>query len=387
MFSKRINNLLPSPTLSLDAKVKDLQTKGINIINLCLGEPDFDTPVNIKKSAIKAINENFTHYTLTNGLLDLRQTICRKLLRENEIRYNPQEIIVGTGSKQILYEALQVICDSGDEVIVPLPTWNTYAEQIKLAGAKAVFVTLAAPFKLTAKDIQGKLTKKTKVIILNSPANPTGAVIEKEEMEQIVKLAVEKTIFIISDEIYEKIIYAGRHISPAAFGEKAKKQIITINGVSKAYAMTGWRIGYAAGPKEIIEKMTDLQSQITSNANTIAQQAANTALKENQSAIIKMVNEFSKRRNFVYKKLSAIEQLEIVEPEGTFYFFVSIKKLLKGKYKNSNDWCRALLEKQHVAVVPGEAFFYPGFFRLSFTASLDNLEEATERIKKFIEKT
>ncbi len=385
MLSTRIKRLIPSPTLLLDAKVKELQAKRIKIINLSLGEPDFDTPLSVKKAAIKAINENFTHYTQTNGIPKLRLAIAKKFIQDNGINYAPQNIIVGTGSKQILYEIFQVICNKNDEVIIPLPTWSTYVEQVKLAEAKPVFVKLSPPFKLTAKDIKKRLTNKTKAIVVNNPANPTGAVIDKEEIKKIVKLATEKNILIISDEIYEKINYAKKPLSPASFGEKAKQYTITVNGVSKAYAMTGWRIGYAGGPEEIIAKMTQLQGQITSNANSLAQKAAVAALSGNQLPIETMTEEFLKRRNFVYGQLKNLQQLEVTAPEGAFYFFVSIKKLLGKKYKTSNDWCKALLEKEKVAVVPGEAFLYPGYFRLSFAASLDNLEKALERIKKFIE--
>ena len=376
---------MPSPTLMLDAKVKQMKQKGIDVINLTLGEPDFETPLYIKKGAIKAINDGFTHYTNTAGILELRKAISNKYLKENGVLYNSNEIIVGTGSKQLLYSLFQVILDRGDEVIIPIPTWSTYVEQVKLAQGKPVFITLSLPFKLTLNDLKNKISSKTKAVLINSPSNPTGAVVEKKELKKIAKFAGEKNILIISDEIYEKIIYEKKHISVCSLGKKIKKYSITVNGVSKAYAMTGWRIGFALGPKIIIEKMADLQSQMTSNASSIGQMAAFYALKGDQKETVKMKNEFMKRRNVIYKKLKEIKSLDVIKPEGAFYFFVGIKKLLGKKYKTSSKWCEALLEKEKVAVVPGEAFLYPNYFRLSFAASLDLLEKALERIKIFCE--
>jgi aspartate aminotransferase len=384
MFSQRINDLLPSPTLAFDAKVKDLQAKGIEVINLTLGEPDFDTPNNIRKAGIKAIDRSFTHYTATAGIIELRRAICKKFLKDNNVDYNPQDIIVGNGSKQLLYEIFQAICNKNDEIIIPTPTWSTYVEQIKLAQGKPIFIKLNPPFKLTLKDLQKKVSSKTKAILINSPSNPTGAVIEKEELIKIARFASSKNILIISDEIYEKIIYEKKHFCIASINNKIKDQVVTINGVSKSYAMTGWRLGFAAGPSKIIAKMVDLQSQITSNANSIAQIAALEALNGNQNAVNKMEKEFLKRRNLIYKRLKKIKKLKVINPEGAFYFFVSIEKLLGGKYKTSTDWCNGLLEKEKVAVIPGEAFLYKGYFRLSFTAPINILEKALTGIERFI---
>lgn len=385
MLSERTKKLLPSPTLSFDLKAKELKAKGQDIINLTLGEPDFNTPLHIKKAAIKAINENFTHYTQTAGISELRTAISEKFLKDNAIFYKPSDIIVGTGSKQLLYTLFQVILDKGDEVLVAIPTWTTYVEQIKLAGGKPIFIKLYPPFKLTFNDIKNKISLKTKAIIINSPANPTGAIIETKEMLKIAGFLARKNILIISDEIYEKIVYGKKPVSPASFSKEIWEDTITVNGVSKAYAMTGWRIGFAAGPAKIIEQMINMQGQMTSNTNSIAQKAAVTALNGTDKPIKQMTKEFLRRRNILNKKLKAIKDLEVINPEGAFYFFVSIEKLLGKKYKTSNDWCEALLEKEKVAVVPGEAFLYPGYFRLSFAASLDLLKDAVNKIERFIQ--
>lgn len=351
----------PSPTLALDAKVKEMQKKGINVINLGIGEPDFNTPENIKKAAILAINNNFTHYTATYGIEKLRIAISDKLKKDNQLSYDLSEIVVGVGTKQILFHAFMCLCNKGDEVFVSLPAWSTYIEQIKLAGGKPVF----------------KLSNKTKIILINSPRNPDGAVISEKELISIADLAVKKNIYVISDEIYEKIIYGKKHISIASLNPKIKKQTITINGFSKSYAMTGWRVGYGAGPKEIIEKISALQSQTTSNTCSVSQYAALEALNGSQKSVTKMLEEFAERKNIVVKKLSEIKNFKFTPPQGTFYVFVKINN------KNSARWCGELLEKEKVAVVPGEAFLMPGYFRLSFAASVNNLKEGIARIKNF----
>ncbi|PIS14072.1 aspartate aminotransferase [Candidatus Shapirobacteria bacterium CG09_land_8_20_14_0_10_47_13] len=374
---KRIEKLSPSPTLALDAKVKLLQAKGIKIINLALGEPDFETPLSIKRAAIKAIKDGFTHYTATSGISELKEAICRKLKRENNLDYQTEEIIVSVGSKQALFNAFMALCDKGDEVLVPIPTWSTYVEQIKLAEGKPVLIPLREPFKLTAKDLLKKISPKTRILILNNPANPTGAVIEKSELEEIAKIAVSKNIWIISDEIYEKIIYGIKHFSIASLNGKIKNKTITINGLSKSYAMTGWRVGYAAGPQEIIKAMEALQSQTTSNTSSISQMAAVEALEGSPKDLRLMVKEFQKRRQFICQKLSEIKSLSFTVPEGAFYVFVNIGK------KDSASWCEKLLEKEQVAVVPGEAFLHSGYFRLSFALSLSNLKEGVKRIRSF----
>lgn len=383
MLSKRILNLSPSPTLSLDAKVKQLQADGKKIINLTLGEPDFNTPEYIRIAAKEAIDSGFTHYAPPAGILELRELISKKLEKENGLIYNPQEIIVGVGSKQLLHSVFQVLCEDGDEVIVPTPTWSTYIEQIKLSGATPVLAPLLPPFKLTAKDIEQKITPRTKAIIINNPSNPTGAVVEKTELANIGELAVQKNIFIIADEIYEKIIFEGSHFSVGSFSPVARNQTITINGFSKAYAMTGWRIGYAAGPRDIIYAMVALAGQTTSGTSSISQKAAVAAFG-NDSEIKLMTNEFRRRRAFLFVELSKIDKIQVLKPEGAFYIFPDIRKLFGGKYNSSAEWAIGLLEDVEVAVVPGEAFCAPGFIRISFATSIDNIKEGVRRITDFV---
>lgn len=375
-----------SPTLSLDSEVKRLQAGGVSVVNLGLGEPDFVTPDHIRRAAIAAIKSGFTHYTVTAGIPELRAAICKKLWEENGISYQPSEIVIGVGSKQLLYHAFQILCEEGDEVIVPTPTWSTYVEQIRLSRAAPVLVPLKPPFKLSAKDLIKRITPKTKVIVLNSPSNPTGAAIEREELIDIAKLAVEKGTFVVSDEIYEKIIFGKKHSSIASLGKKIKELTITINGFSKSYAMTGWRIGYAAGTKKIIEAMISLQSQITSSTSSIGQKAALAALNGSQESMELMKLEFGKRRLYLINQLSQIEKFSFVSPDGAFYFFVSIKPLLNKRFRSSQEWCRKLLEEEKVAVIPGEAFMYPGYFRLSFAVPMRSIKEGIKRIKRFIHK-
>lgn len=383
-LAKRIQTLLPSPTIGLDNKAKALKAQGISVVNLSAGEPDFETPEHIKHAAIEALHAGFTKYSSPQGLPELRQAIADKLQRENNTSYDPSQIVIGIGGKQILYTAFQVLCNPGDEVIIPTPIWLTFVEQAKLAGGKPVFVELKPPFKITADAIAKHITKKTKILLLNSPCNPTGAMIDPAELEKIAALVVKHNLWVISDEIYEKLIYTTKHVSIASLNEKIKERTITVNGFAKSYAMTGWRIGYAAGPTEVINKMTTFQVQTISNVPAFIQKAAVTALTEDQSSVGKMHQEFAKRREFLIRSCLEIKGLSFTDPDGAFYFFVSVEKLLGKKYKTATDWCEALLEQEHVAVVPGDGFLYPGYFRLSFAASMEDLKEAVERIKKFI---
>ncbi|NTU73220.1 pyridoxal phosphate-dependent aminotransferase [Candidatus Roizmanbacteria bacterium] len=377
----KLHNLTPSPTLALDAKVKALQSHGQSILNFSLGEPNFSTPTNICEAATRAIYEGLTHYTAVAGLPTLREAIVEKLWRENKVRYSPAEIIVSVGAKMVLYLAFQVLLNPGDEVLVPTPTWSTYIEQIKMAGGIPVFAPLRPPFKLRAVDLQKHITSHTKVILLNSPSNPTGAIIDEEELEKIGELAIKNNLIIISDEIYDKIVYRSMPLSIAALSPEIQSRTIIINGLSKAYAMTGWRVGYAAGPREIIDTMVALQGQTTSNTCSVAQAAAIEALCGTQESIMYMVQEFAERRNYL---LDALKDLTFVPPEGAFYLFVSVEKYLNKKVPSSSQWCEALLEQERVAVVPGEAFLYPGYFRMSFAASMKDLKKGVQHITRFI---
>lgn len=384
MLANRIKQLQPSPTIAMDTKAKQMQADGINVINLTAGEPNFCTPKNICQAGKKAMDAGYTHYLPNAGIEKLRVTIAKKLKQDNNLEYTPNEIVVGVGTKQILYSAFQVLCEVGDEVIVPTPTWSTYIEQIKLAGGKPVIIQLQAPFKLKASDVEKYITKKTKIIVLNSPCNPTGAIIEKDELKKIAQLAVKNQIYIVSDEIYEKIVYQKKNYSIASLLPKAKNYVLTINGFSKAYAMTGWRIGYAAGPKEIIQGMVALATQTTSGTASISQYAALEALNGSQKPMRKMVSEFKKRGDCLYKNLRKIKELKTLKPEGAFYLFPNIEKLLGKKYPTSTAWAEALLEKECVAVVPGEAFCAPGYIRISYATDLKTLTTGIKKIQNFI---
>jgi aspartate aminotransferase len=383
-LSRRVRWLQPSPTLSLDSRIKELQSQGVPVINFTIGEPDFSTPKYIQKAAVEAMESGFTHYTPSSGIPDLRQAIARKLSEENRIKYDPAEIMVAVGTKHVLALALQALCQSGDEVIIPTPTWSTYVEQVKLAGAKPVLIALPPPFVLTAKAVESSLTRRTKVLILNSPCNPTGAMVPEKELRKIAALAREHNIFIISDEIYEKIIYGGQHVSIASFGKDIKDLTLTVNGFSKAYAMTGWRVGYGAGPKPLIAAMSALAGQTTSGTCSISQKAAVAALSGPQNDVKKMAAQFRQRREFLVKELSAVKGITVSPPQGAFYLFVNVQPLLGGKFATSLALTEALLSEAKVAVVPGEAFCAPGYFRLSFAASLPVLKQGAARIKQFI---
>lgn len=385
MFAKRVLHLLPSPTMMLDTRAKALRRQGVSIINLTAGEPDYQTPDVIKQAAIQAIRDDFTYYTAPEGIFALREVIAEKFKKQNGITYEPAQIIVGAGSKQMLYMAFQALCDKGDEVLMATPSWSSFVEQVKLAQGKPVLIKLRPPFKLTAADIEKAITEKTKILLLNSPSNPTGAMIEKSELKKIAKLILKHNLWVITDEVYETITYGQKHTSIASLSKAIKEHTITINGVSKAFAMTGWRLGYAGGPRNIIRAMTIMQSHMTSNANSIAQMAALQSLQSNSDITSPMRKSFNKRRTYLIKEFSEIPEISFLEPEGAFYFFISIKALLGGKYKTATEWCDALLKDEQVAVIPGEAFLYPGYIRISFTAPTATLKEAMSRIKRFIE--
>lgn len=385
MFSKRILKLKSSPILDLNAEVKRLQAVGISVINLTMGEPDFGTPEHIGDAGKCAIQKGHTHYTPAAGILPLREAIAEKLLKDNGISYAPSEISVGVGTKQILYNIFQVLCEKGDEVLIPTPTWATYIEQVKLTDATPKIFPLQTPFKLTAEVLEKHLSPKTKIIILNTPSNPTGAVIEKDELLKIARLAVQRNIFVISDEIYEKILYEGRHTSIASLGADIKKLTFTVNGFSKAYAMTGWRVGYVAGPQSVIDYVNALSGQTTFGTSSISQWAALAATLGSEACVEKMTAEFRKRRDFMFDAFSNMEGISVSKPEGAFYLFPNIKRLLGGKYKTSVEWADALLKKTGVAVIFGEAFLAAGHIRVSYAASMDDLKEAVKRVKTFLE--
>jgi len=393
LTSRRVSQISPSPTLSITARAKKMQAEGINVIGFGAGEPDFDTPVNIKEAAKKAIDRGFTKYTPTAGTKELKDAICAKFKKDNNLEYSPDEIIVSCGAKHSIFNIILTLCDEDDEVILPSPYWVSYPEMIKVAGAKAVMLntTKESNFKITPVQLEKAIGPKTKLLILNSPSNPTGMVYSESELEELSRIITKAGIYCISDEIYEKVIYDPQHVSIASFGEDIKKMTIVVNGVSKAYSMTGWRIGYAAGPKEIIQAMSNLQDHSTSNPTSIAQAASVEALSGSQDDLEKMVREFKKRRDFMVDRVNAITGISTIKPQGAFYCWVDISGILQKsangkKIMNSMDLTDTLLNGAHVAVVPGGVFGDDNYIRLSYATSMENIIEGLNRIERFISK-
>ncbi len=387
MLSLRAKEIKPSPTLAIDSRAKAMKAQGIDVISFGVGEPDFDTPENIKEAAIKAIKDGFTKYTPVGGTDKLKDAIIGKLEKDNGLKYDRAEIIVSCGAKHSLYNTMQALLDPGDEVIIPSPYWVSYPEQAVLAGAKPVFIkTLEADrFLLDPAAFEKGITKKTKALILNSPSNPTGFSYGREALARIAQIAVEKGIYVISDEIYEKLLYDGtEHLSIASIGEEIKKRTVVINGVSKAYSMTGWRIGYAAGPAPLIKAMTSMQSQSTSNPTSISQAASIEALNGPQDSVKVMAAEFDKRRKFIVDGLNAIPGIRCIPPTGAFYAFPNTSALYgrSPEISSSAKLAMYLLEKANVAVVPGDAFGDDDFIRLSYATGIGEIEKGLERIKK-----
>jgi len=394
IFSSKILNISPSATIAVADKANELKSRGINVISFAQGEPNFDTPKNIKDAANQAMKEGFTKYTTVSGINELKRAICAKLKKDNHIEYSPPEIIVSNGAKQALYNAFMTLCDQGDKVLLPTPCYVSFTEQIKLAGATPVFVPTKEEnnFRVTLEDIKNKYNPKIKVFLLNSPNNPSGAMIKKEDLNQIADFLVDKGVWVITDEIYENLIYDGNeHVSIASFNQKIKERTITVNGVSKSYAMTGWRIGYAAGPKDIISAMTKFQGHTTGNVNSIAQKASIEALEGPQGVIKSMRMEYNERRDYMVKELNSIKGISCNNPDGAFYVFPNISKLYGTHFKekminNETDVVNYILDEAHVAVVPGKAFEYPDHVRFTFAISIESIKEGLERIRTAINK-
>lgn len=388
-LSKRVQAIQPSPTLAIDAKAKKLKEQGIDVISFGTGEPDFDTPKNIKDFAIDSINKGFTKYCPVAGTLDLKKAIINKFKTENNLEYTPDEIIVSCGAKHSLYNIFQAVFNEGDEVIIPAPYWVSYPDMAILAGAKPVIIKTEDKnsFKITPDAIARVVTDKTKALILNSPSNPTGGTYSCEELKEIAKVCVEYKLLIISDEIYEKLVYDNfKFCSIAEIYPEAKAQTLVVNGVSKAFAMTGWRIGYTAGPKEIISAMTKIQSQSTSNPTSISLKASTEALNGPKESLEVMRIEFEKRRNYIVERLNKIKGIHCLLPSGAFYAFPNISNLLGKKYNGKlintdMDLADYLLEHAKVAVVPGTAFGAPGYIRFSYATSMKNIQEGLNRIE------
>ena len=391
-LSERALAISPSVTLAIDTQAKKLRAEGLDVIPFGAGEPDFCTPEYINDAGKFAIDAGITRYTAVAGTMDLRMKICDKFFRDNGLEYNPSEIIVSNGAKQVLFTALSAIINPGDEVIMPSPCWLSYPEMVRMAGGVPVMVHghEENDFIVTADMMRPYVTEKTKALILNSPSNPNGCVWSESDLRAIADLAVEKGFYIISDEIYEKLIYDGEtHHSVASFGDAIKAQTIVVNGVSKTYAMTGWRIGYAAGPKSVIKAMTSFQSHASSNANSIAQYAAATALSCGDTYIKSMITEYDVRRRLMHRMLNEIDGLSCRLPKGAFYMMLNLQKVIGRKYKGqvidgSTKFAELLLNEKRVAVVPALAFGDDNFARLSYATSRSNIVEGCKRIAAFI---
>jgi len=389
MLSKRVQSIKPSPTLAIDARAKTMKAEGQDVINFGVGEPDFDTPDNIKEAAIQALRDGFTKYTAAGGIDPLKDAIIDKLKDDNGLLYDRASVCVSCGAKHSLYNIAQALYDDGDEVIIPAPYWVSYPDQVILAGAKPVIVRTYEKdgFMMTPEVFEAAITDRTKALILNSPSNPTGGVYTREALEKIAEIAVRRKVYVVSDEIYEKLIYdGGEHVSIASFSNEIKDLTIVINGLSKSHAMTGWRIGYAAGPVDIIKAATKIQGQSTSNPNSIAQKASIEAMRGPQDFIETMKAEFVKRRDYVVAELNKVDGVSCATPGGAFYAFPNVSGVYKGKVKGSNDLAMYLLDEAKVALVHGEAFGDDDFVRISYATGMDDIKKAVERISSALAK-
>ncbi len=392
IISDSLKKIKPSPTIAVSQKARELKAAGKDVIGLGAGEPDFDTPENIKQAAIKAINEGDTKYTAVDGTPVLKKAIVEKFKKENNLDYTTDQITVGAGGKHVIYNAMMATLNEGDEVIVPAPYWVSYPDIVLLAGGKPIIMECNEKqgFKINPSDLEKFITPKTKWIILNSPSNPTGACYTEKDIREIAKVLEKHShVYILSDDIYEHVTYEGFKFFTIAQIENLKERVLTMNGVSKAYSMTGWRIGYAAGPKEIIKAIAKIQSQSTTNPSSISQAASVEALSGTQDFIKKRADSFQERRDFVVKALNNIDGIECLNPDGAFYVFPSCKELMGKKdtngreIKSDTDFVQSLLENSNIAVVQGSAFGLEGFFRISYATSMENLKKALEKISSF----
>ncbi len=393
-LASRVQQIKPSPTLAISAKAKAMQAAGVDVINFGAGEPDFDTPDNIKAAGIKAIQEGFTRYTAVPGIPELKKAIQAKLSRENGLSYEADEIIVSCGGKHSFYNMAQALLDPGDEIIVPAPYWVSYPPMIQLAGGKAVIIptTEDQGFKVTPEQLRRQITEKTRAVVINSPSNPTGSAYSLAELEALAEVIIEHDILVISDEIYEHIIYDGfaQH-SIAGVNLQMKERTIILNGVSKSYAMTGWRIGFTAAPAPLVAAMTKIQSQSTSNPTSISQKAAIEAYNGPQDFIAMVLPAFDERRRYIVKALNDIQGVSCFTPTGAFYAFPRVKELLSMSFngqpvESSLNLCALLLDEARIAAVPGEAFGAPGYLRLSYATSLENIKNGMERLADFVKR-
>ena len=381
-ISERAAKLTPSLTLSIDAKAKAMKAEGMDVCGFGAGEPDFDTPEHIKAAAIEAINAGFTKYTPSAGIPELRQAISDKLQSENRVTYRANQVVVSNGAKHACYNAILATCQPGDEVVIPAPYWVSYPDMVKLAGAEPVVIPTMErnSWKMKAEDFENAMTPRTKMLILNSPCNPTGSVYTEEEMRAIVEVAAEEDIYILSDEIYEKLTYDGvKHVSVASLSKEAYDLTITVNGFSKSYAMTGWRLGYLAAPEAVAKAVDSIQSHSTSHPASFVQRAGVVALKGDQQPIADMRDEFDMRRNYMFDRISKIPNVSAVKPEGAFYLLVNVSQL----GLTSQNFADRLLSKANVAVVPGAAFGDDRTVRLSYATSIDVIKKGLDRFQDF----
>ena len=392
MLSRKAQSINPSPTLAIDAKAKKMKADGVDVIGFGAGEPDFDTPVHIKDAAILAIQNGFTRYTPVAGVLDLQKAICQKLQNDNNLTYQPGQIVVSNGAKHSLTNVFAALLNPGDEVIIPAPYWVSYSEIVKLNdGVPVIMPTLAENhFKITPLELAGAVTSRTKAILINSPNNPTGQVYTREELQAVADFAVARNLYVISDEIYEKLIYGEyEHVSIASLNEQIKDLTIIVNGVSKSYAMTGWRIGYTASNAKIATIMSSVQSHATSNPNSIAQYATIAALTGSQNCVEEMKVAFSARRDYMVDQIASTPDLSCIEPNGAFYVFMDVSNLFGRKHAgqtidSSDQFAAHLLEEAKVAVVPGTGFGAPNYVRLSYALSMEQIQTGMTRIQSFV---
>ncbi|VYU42475.1 aminotransferase class I/II-fold pyridoxal phosphate-dependent enzyme [Clostridium tertium] len=393
-LSNKAKQINPSITLEITAKAKALKEEGVNVVSFGAGEPDFNTPENIIKAAVRAMNEGKTKYTPASGILDLRRAICKKFKDDNNLDYKPSQIVVSTGAKQSLANAFMAILNDGDEVIIPVPYWVSYPELVKLADGVPVLLNTSEKndYKYSIEELKKVVNSKTKAILINSPNNPTGSIYSEQELLEIANFAKENDLIIISDEIYEKLIYDNeKHISIASLSKDAYERTIVINGLSKSYAMTGWRIGYSACSEEIAKLMGSIQSHVTSNINSISQYAAIEALTGPQESIKAMIVEFEKRRNYMVDRISNVEGLSLIKPKGAFYIMVDVSRFYGKSFngnviKSSLDFSKSILKEENLAVIPGIAFGLDNYIRLSYATSLEIIEDGLNRLESYLKK-
>lgn len=390
-ISKKALSISPSPTLSLDAKFKQMKKQGIPVVGFGAGEPDFETPDNVKAAGIKAIENGVTRYTPASGTIELKEAICAKIKRDTGLDYDISNIVVSNGGKHCLTNIFMAICEPGDEVIIPAPFWVSYPEMVKMADGVPVYLntTEESNFKFTPEELEKTITPKTRALVLNTPSNPTGMVYNGEELKKIAEIAVRNNIYVVFDEIYEKLVYEGEHINIATLGEDIKNLTIIVNGMAKAYAMTGWRIGFTASNAAVAKAMSNIQSHATSNPNSIAQYASVEALNGDQSSIAVMRKEYIARRNYMVERINSIEGISCKNPNGAFYIFMNVRELLGrelyGKtFDTASALCDDILDRALVALVPSEGFGIDGYVRLSYATSMETIKEGLDRIEKYI---